>query len=102
MDPMAQHILKTSQKPLLSEMRAWMRREALRQCLEAHRGQKVINKQFAQEPVLRGTNFRRCAVLHPYFAADMPRRDKTSWNDPDYVGSVKRDNPEIFPKRDTI
>jgi hypothetical protein len=102
MDPMALHILKTSEEPLLVEMRGWMRREALRQFLEASRGQERMNTEFSKEPYSRKSSWRRSAVLHPYFAATLPQRDKTSWNDSDYIGSLKRDNPEIFPKRESI
>ena len=100
MDPMALHILKTSEKPILVEMRKWMRRAALNQCMEAHREQRIMNEEFRQTTYAKGNNFRRAAVLHPYFATSMIKRDKTSWNDPDYVGYVKREEPRLFPKRD--
>jgi hypothetical protein len=99
MDPYAQHLLKTSNHPLMRFRRDWIRREALRQCLEAEREQKEMNKQLAASPVRRGAPIRRAAVLHPYFAAQMPKAHKTTWNDPGFIASVKRDSPGCFPKR---
>lgn len=101
MDPYAIHMLKTSQHPVLRFRRTWMRREALRQCREAEREQKVMNAQLAREPVRRGASVRRAAVLHPYYAEQMLHAHNTSWNDRDFVGSVRRDSPALFPKRVT-
>ena len=102
MEPMARHILKTSQTPILVEMRKWMRREALRQFHQANREQPIMTKQLSDEPYAKGSNFRRSATIHPYFALQMTHRDKTTWNDPDYIGYVKREDPKLFPKRDHI
>lgn len=101
MDSYALHMLKTSQHPLLRFRRSWMRSEALRQCLEAEKEQKVMNNQLAKEPVRRGA-IRRAAVLHPYFADKMRKTHNASWSDKDFVGSVRRDSPALFPKRETI
>ncbi len=77
-----------------------MRREAIRQCLEAEREQKEMNKVLAGSPVRRGASVRRAALLHPYYAAQMRDKHKTTWNDRDFVASVKRDSPALFPKRE--
>jgi hypothetical protein len=77
-----------------------MRKEALRQCLEAEREQKEMNKVLAKAPVCRGASVRRAALLHPYYVAKMRTAHNTTWNDRDFVASVKRDSPALFPKRE--
>jgi hypothetical protein len=101
MDAYALHMLKTSQHPLMRARREWMRREALRQCLEAEREQKEMNKVLAGSPVSRGASVRRAALLHPYYAEKMRQTHNASWNDKDFVGSVRRDSPALFPKRES-
>ncbi len=76
-----------------------MRKEAINQCLEAEREQKIMNDQLAAEPAVRRGALRRAAVLSPYYAAKEPRKHGASLNDKDFLGSMKRDNPKIFPKR---
>lgn len=98
-DPYALHLLKTSDHPILRFRRDWMRREALRQCLEATKQQKKNNATLANQPVPRGTSMRQFAEVDPYFVEDMRRRHKASWNDKDFLGYVKREEPEMFPKR---
>jgi hypothetical protein len=99
MDPFAQHMLKTSEHPLLRFRRTWMRQVAIQQCKEAHKRQSKINDQFKDEPVRRGASVRRAAVIDPYFMADMAKRHNASWNDKEFIGSVKEGNPAIFPRR---
>ena len=77
-----------------------MRREAIRQCLEAEREQKEMNKVLAGSPASRGASGRRAALLHPYYVAKEAQTHKTTWNDRDFVASTKRDNPALFPKRE--
>ncbi len=101
MDPYALHMLKTSQHPVLRFRRAWMRSEALKQCLEAEREQKEMNKVIAKSPVSPKASVRRAALLHPYYAEKMRQTHNTTWNDRDFVASVKRDSPALFPKRET-
>lgn len=99
MEPFALHMLKTSEHPLLRFRRTWMRAVALRQVLDAEKRQKKINDQFKDEPVRRGATVRRAAVIDPYYAAVMPKQHGTTWNDKDFVGSVREANPQIFPRR---
>lgn len=99
MDPYALHLLKTSSHPLLRARRDWMRREALRQCLEAHKRQQKINDDFAREPLNKRATWRRCAVIDPYFAEEMQRRHGATWSDQDFLGSVREANPKLFPDR---
>jgi hypothetical protein len=100
MDPFAQHILKTSQKPIMRFRRDWMRREALRQCLEATRDQSTLNESVAKTSPRKGSSARLNASVHPYFAGSMRERDKADWNDKDYLKFVKREEPSIFPRRE--
>lgn len=99
MEPMALHILKTSERPVVAAMRDWMRRAAVKQALKAEREQKKMSDQFANEPVRKGAPMRRCAVIHPWYAEQMMKQHKTSWNDKDFVHSVREANPKIFPTR---
>lgn len=100
LDPMALHLLKTSEHPLMRFRRNWMRATALRQAREATRRQTKINEEFAREKVRRGASLRRAAVIDPWFAQEMKIRHSTTWNDREFVGSVRRDNPTIFPRRE--
>ena len=102
MDPFAQYLLKTSSDPLLQATARWMRREALRQCLQAHREQPKMNEHLARKPVKEGGTWRQMALLHPYFAEEMRQRHKTTWNNKDFIGSVKEANPKLFPNANEI
>lgn len=99
MDPMAQHLLKTSDRPLLRWMRTWMRETAIRQAMQAEREQKKLNAQVNGSTWNKGS-LRLTASLAPYYAAQMPKMHGTTWNDKDFIGSVREGNPKIFPKRD--
>ena len=100
MDPMALHILKTSEKPLVSGFRDWMRRTAVKQATEAEREQKRMNDEFAHTEYARRSPIRRRAVIHPYYAAKAAQQGD-SWNDKKFVGRIQRDNPRCFPQRDS-
>jgi hypothetical protein len=99
MDPMALHILKTSEKPIVAAFRHWMRRTAVQQAKEAEREQKKMNDEFAQEEYSRKSPIRRCAVVHPYYASKAVQQGD-SWNDKKFLGRLKRDNPKCFPERE--
>jgi hypothetical protein len=101
MEPMALHILKTSQKPIVAGFRDWMRRTAIAQAQQAEREQKRMNDEFAHTEYKSRNNFRRSAVIHPYYATKAVKQG-ASWNDPKFVGRIKRDNPRVFPKRDAV
>ncbi len=98
-DPMVQHMLKNSQDPLLRFTRDWMRREALRQHLEAERNQKKINDQRRSNPDAKLSDMRRSAVIDPHLSAEMLHYGKTQWQDKGFMRSVKAEAPAIFPKR---
>ena len=99
MDPMALHILKTSERPIVSAFRDWMRRTAIAQALQAEREQKKMNDEFAHTDYARKSPIRRKAVIHPYYASKAVQQGD-SWNDPKFVGRVQRENPRCFPQRD--
>lgn len=99
MEPMALHILKTSEKPLVSRFRDWMRRTAIAQALEAEREQKRMNDEFAHTEYSRKSALRRQAVIHPYYAAKATHQGD-SWNDRKFIGKVRRENPKCFPQRE--
>lgn len=99
MEPFALHILKTSEKPLVSQFRHWMRRTAIEQAQIAEREQKKMNDEFAHTSYKSGNELRRTAVIHPYFATKAVKNGD-SWNDKKFVGRVRRDNPRCFPQRD--
>lgn len=99
-DPYVQHMLKTSEHPLLRFRRDWMRREALRQHLEAERRQVKICDQFKRETFKRGANMRKTAVVDEHLSAEMLHYNKTDWQDKKFVGNVKAEAPAIFPKRE--
>src|SRR5262245_15529564 len=100
MDPMALHILKTSENPSVAAMRHWMRQTALRQAQEAQKQQVKLNAQVAAMPRTKGVSIRLAASLAPYYAEQMQKMHKANWGDPEFLGSVKEGNPQIFPKRD--
>ena len=99
MDEMALHVLKTSDKPLVSHFRDWMRREALRTQQSAQNAQKRMSDEFAHTDYWRKGSLRRAAVIHPYYASKAVQNGD-SWNDKRFVGRVRRDNPKIFPQRE--
>jgi hypothetical protein len=101
MEPMALHILKTSQKPLVVAFRGWMRRAALRQALRVEREQKRMDEELAADPYARRSSWRRRAVVHPYYVEKATQQGHR-FNDQDFVGFVQRENPKVFPKRDCI
>jgi hypothetical protein len=98
MDPFALHMLKKSSDPLLEGTRNWMRATALRQLQEGNFRQGKISEQLAQEPVNKASTLWRSAVIDPYLKGDMEHRHKASWNDKDFVGFVKREEPKMFAK----
>lgn len=100
MDPMALHLLKTSEKPLVANFRNWMRRTAVAQAREAEREQKRMNDEFAHTDYRRG-NIRRAAVIHPYYASKAVQQGE-SWNDKKFVSKVRRENPKCFPQREAV
>lgn len=101
-DPMVQHLVKTSDDPLMRFRRHWIRQEALRQCLEATRVQPKLNESVARAPHKRGMNARLNASIHPYFVGEMRHRHKTDWADPDFQKFVRREEPQIYPKRESV
>jgi hypothetical protein len=100
MDPMALHILKTSEQPGVVAFRNWMRRTALEQVQEAEKTQPKLNAQVDAIQRNKCSPIRLCASLHPYYARQMALTHSASWNDKDFIGSVREANPKIFPKRD--
>lgn len=99
MEPLALHILKTSEKPLVARFRSWMRRTALAQAREAEREQKRMNDEFSHTEYARRGSLRRAAVIHPYYAAKAVNNGD-SWNDKKFVGEIRRENPKCFPQRE--
>lgn len=100
LDSFALHMLKTSEHPVLRFRRDWMRREALRQHLEAERRQKKLNDKFKHEPFRRGSNMRKTAVVDEHLSAEMLHYNKTEWSDKKFVSNVRAEAPAIFPKRE--
>lgn len=101
-DPLVQHILKTSEEPILRFRRDWMRREALKQHLDAERRQKMLNDKVKNEPFKRKANMRKTAEIDIHLAAEMLHYNHTDWQDKKFVGNVRAEAPAIFPKRDSI
>ena len=99
MDSYLLHKLKTSESPLISSFRTWMRRTAVAQARQAEREQKVINDEFAHTDYQRRSPIRRRAVIHPYYASKAVQNGN-SWNDGKFVGKLQRENPRCFPQRD--
>ena len=100
LDPYALHLLKTSEHPLMVARRNWMRREALRQCLEAQSEQKEMSKQLAGDVWNKKASLRKSGVIHPYYAEDLRRKHNGSFRDKDFLGFVKKNEPDMFPKRE--
>lgn len=99
MDPYAQHLLKTSEHPVMRFRRSWMRREALRQHLEAEHRQKKINDQFKDQQSPKGMSMRRAAVVDHHLSAEMLHYNKSAtWNDKNFLGTVRQEAPAIFAK----
>src|SRR5678815_4920785 len=71
LDSYALHMLKTSEHPVLRFRRDWMRREALKQHLEAEARQKKANDQFKRVPLNRKASMRQTAVIDPHLNAEM-------------------------------
>lgn len=103
MDAFAIHMLKHSEEPILRFRRDWMRRTALQQHLDAEERQKKINDQFKREPYRKGASMRKAAVVDPHLVAESTHYNKeASWNDRKFLGDVRREAPDIFPKREGI
>lgn len=99
MDPVAIHMLKTSQHPILRFRRNWMRRTALKQVQEATARQVKMNSELAKVPNQKGSTIRQAACIDPWIAEDMRRRHNAQFSDKDFTGFVKREEPAMFPKR---
>jgi hypothetical protein len=102
MDSFAQHLLKTSEHPLMVARRTWMRQTALKQCLESQARQKKMSATLKQIPHPKGVSFRHEGVVDPTLAESMRRTHKAEWGDPDFKNFVKREEPDLLPKRETV
>lgn len=100
MDPYAQHVLKTSDHPLMVFRRTWMRQTALRQHLDAEARQEKINDEFKRDPVRRGASVRRRAVIDHHLAAEMEHYNKLPLKQ--QLSDIKAEAPAIFPRREII
>ncbi len=100
LDPYALHLLKTSQHPILRGRRVWMRKQALKQCLDAEKQQAKLNSELAKIPHDKRMNMRQSASVAPYYAETMRRQHNAEWNDRDFIGFVKREEPAMFPRRE--
>jgi hypothetical protein len=100
LDPYALHMLKTSEHPILRFRRDWMRREALKQHLEAERNQKKLNDGFKRVPLNRGSSMRQSAVIDQHLNAEMLHYSGAQWQDKGFMRDVKAEAPAIFPKRE--
>jgi hypothetical protein len=100
MDPYAQHVLKTSDHPIMVFRRTWMRQTALRQHMEAESRQKKITEEFKKEPVRRGASVRRRAVLDSHLAAEIEHYNKAPITD--QLSDIAAEAPALFPIRDKI
>ncbi len=98
MDAFAQHMLKTSEHPVLRFRRQWMRKVALKQHLEAEQRQKQINDQRKARPDAKLSDMRREAVIDPHLSAEMLHYNDVTWNDKNFVGAVRAEAPAIFVK----
>ena len=100
-DPFVQHMLKHSEEPILRFRRDWMRQTALRQHLDSERRQKKRNDAFKNLPYAKGSTIRQMAVVDPHLAATSTHYNKSaSWNDREFLDDVRREAPDIFPKRE--
>ena len=98
-DPLVQHMLKTSEEPILRFRREWMRAVALRQHLEAERRQGKINEQRKAIPDAKLPNMRRSAVVDSHLSSEILHYNQSAtWNDKKFLGDVKREAPAIFSK----
>jgi hypothetical protein len=100
MDQYAQHVLKTSDHPIMVFRRTWMRQTALRQHMDAEKRQKKITDEFKQEPVARGASVRRRAVLDSHLAAEIEHYNKAPITD--QLSDIAAEAPALFPIRDKI
>ena len=97
-DPYVQHLLKTSNHPILRFRRNWMRRTALKQHMEAEARQKKITDEFKTEPVRRGASVRRRAVIDSHLAAEIEHYNKAPIKE--QLSDIKAEAPGLFPKRE--
>lgn len=93
-DPYLQHLVKTSDHPVMRFRRRWMRQEAIRQLRAARQNQTKLNE--TREPSRRGGDIRRLAVIDPYLKEEMAYRHGTQWNDPGFIKSVREEAPKLF------
>lgn len=100
MDEFAKYILKTSQHPIMRHRRAWIRAENLRQYDEAIAEQKQANGVFKEQPYNKKSDFRQAALIVPYLNERMKRDHKATWGDKDFLGFVRREEPQLFPERE--
>ena len=98
MDAYAQHVLKTSDHPLMVFRRTWMRETALKQHLEAEARQKKITDEFKTDPVRRGASVRRRAVLDCHLAAEIEHYNKAPIKE--QLSDMKAEAPALFPRRE--
>ena len=98
MDAFAQHMLKTSEHPIMRFRRDWMRRIALQQHLEAEKRQDKMNKAFKAIPRARGSSVMQEAVLDPHLAGEM--RHYANAEITEMKGAIKAEAPAIFPRRE--
>jgi hypothetical protein len=98
MDPYAQHLLKTSNHPILRFRREWMRAVALRQHLDAEARQKKITEEFKEDPVRRGASVRRRTVLDHHLVSEMEHYNKKPIKE--QLSDIKAEAPALFPRRD--
>jgi hypothetical protein len=102
MDPYAQYLLKTSEHPVFRFRRNWMRATALRQHLEAERRQVKRNDVFKGVILDKKATIRQEAVLDPHLAQEMRHYNGASLNDKTFLGDLRREAPNIFPRRNAI
>ena len=98
MDAYAQHVLKTSDHPLMVFRRTWMRKTALRQHLDAEARQKKITDEFKTDPVRRGASVRRRAVFDSHLAAEIEHYVRAPIKE--QLSDIKAEAPALFPKRE--
>jgi hypothetical protein len=97
-DNFALHMLKTSDEPLMRFRRDWMRREALKQHLEAEKRQNKMNSVFKGTSFDRKANMRQEAVIDHHLAAEMRHYNNAELKE--LKPAIKSEAPAIFPKRE--
>lgn len=100
MDPYALHMLKTSEEPLMRFRRDWMRREALRQHLDAEKRQEKMNNVFKGISYDKKSNMRQEASIDHHLAAEMRHYGNAELKE--LKPSIKAEAPAIFPKREAM